>query len=318
MASQTGLGPSPLNILVIKHGALGDFLISTGGFATLREYHKKDNIILLTRENLVALGKSTGFFDKVIGDPASTALKDFAFFRNLVKEHGIQRVYDFQESQRTQAYALSLFGLNVQWVGKAWGASHRVLESQPPRPYRRSRKLTKAVGITHCLSPTVEWMKDPLPSEFKPKKKQNYIAFIPGCAPNRPEKRWPLERYVALGKNFVEKGFTPVLLGGASEEDIGKAIEKEIPSAINLVSKTKLTQIPSIIRECKGVVGNDTGPIHLAAITGKPTVVLFNAATCNPDHHKPELNNVKILKGHHFNDVTVTRVEKALLSIIKE
>ena len=57
------------NVLVIKHGALGDFVVASGRMHTVRERHPNAHIALVTERSLVGLARSMGYFDEIVEDP---------------------------------------------------------------------------------------------------------------------------------------------------------------------------------------------------------------------------------------------------------
>ena len=79
-----------------------------------------------------------------------------------------------------------------------------------------------------------------------------------------------------LAKKLRNDGHTPVLIGGADEDDILGAIAATVPGAINLAGRTDLLQLAELSRRAVYAVGNDTGPMHLIAAAGCKAVVLYS------------------------------------------
>ena len=74
----------------------------------------------------------------------------------------------------------------------------------------------------------------------------------------------------------MAQGIQPVIIGTSPEKLIGKQITKICPSALDLTEKTELEDIVALAKHAAGAVGNDTGPIHMIAAAGCPTIVLFS------------------------------------------
>lgn len=138
-----------------------------------------------------------------------------------------------------------------------------------------------------------------------------YALIVPGGAAHRPAKRWPLERYAALIKALVGRGLKPVILGARLEQALGAALASIAPEVRDLTGQTGLEEIPSLARAAACAVGNDTGPMHLIAAVGCPSVVLFSRAS-DPDLCAPRGAAVAILRVPRLEDLAVAEVLAAL------
>ena len=106
---------------------------------------------------------------------------------------------------------------------------------------------------------------------------ERYVLLAPGGAVHRPDKRW--SGYGELAQRLLKRGLTPVLLGTAAEGDVIAEALSHCPQAIDLGGRTNLLEIAGLARRAAGAVGNDTGPMHLIARTGCPSLVLYSAAS---------------------------------------
>jgi len=113
-----------------------------------------------------------------------------------------------------------------------------------------------------------------------------FALLVPGASPHRPGKRWPADGYGALAAHLVRVGLTPVILGTAAEAEIAASIRRLCRHAIDLTGRTGLDDIAALAAAATLAVGNDTGPMHLIAVMGTPSLVLFSAdsdpALCAP------------------------------------
>ncbi len=113
------------------------------------------------------------------------------------------------------------------------------------------------------------------------------IAFGPGAG--QPHRMWPLASFRKLGDWL--RGETQariVVVGGHNEKPLGEELQRLLgESMINLVGKTTLRQAAAILRRCQLYVGNDAGPMHLAAAAGVPVVEI----SCHPRDGSPLHNN---------------------------
>jgi lipopolysaccharide heptosyltransferase II len=92
-----------------------------------------------------------------------------------------------------------------------------------------------------------------------------------------PTKRWPPAKFARLADSLTrEYEAKVVLVGGPGDEDAVNQVASEMESpAINLVGKTTFKQLAAVLKRCRLFVGGDSGPLHIAAAVGTPTVGIF-------------------------------------------
>lgn len=134
---------------------------------------------------------------------------------------------------------------------------------------------------------------------------------MPGGAAHRPRKRWPASRYAELAGRLSAQGLTSVIIGGPDEGTIAAEIATASRSAVNLAGKTSLEQIAVLARGAALAIGNDTGPMHMAAITGCPCVVLFSDES-DPERTAPRGRAVKVLRREPLSALPAVEVWNAL------
>ncbi len=109
------------------------------------------------------------------------------------------------------------------------------------------------------------------------------ISLAPGA--NASKRRWPLSRFAELGSGFRDSYRARILVvGGPGEETLGRELQQELGDAvINTVGQTTLRQTVALLKRCRLFVGNDAGPMHIAAALGVPVVEL----SCHPKSGVP-------------------------------
>jgi ADP-heptose:LPS heptosyltransferase len=263
--------PSVRRILVIRLGALGDFVLSFAPFAAIRAQHVGDDITLLTTAPFAELARHAPWFDRVVLDERP-AWWDVAGVLRLARQlRGFNFVYDLQTSARSSRYFL-LAG-RPPWSGIAAGCSNP--HANPKRgqmhTLERQRDQLAMAGILDLARPDLSWLRG---AEFD--LPQPYALLVPGAAPHRPRKRWPAERFGVLARLLAARGLTPVVIGRREEAALAQGVRAECPTTIDLTGRTAIADIASLSRRAAVAVGNDTGPMHLAAAVGCPCVVLFS------------------------------------------
>lgn len=293
-------------ILVIKLGALGDFMYALGAMRAIREHHPAAYITLLTQKPYEALARKTGFFDAVMLDPRPkyNPLHWLTFKKDL-NACNFTRVYDLQNNDRTGLY-FKLFSPKPEWSGIAEGASHR--NTDPDRnkshAFLGHRNTLAIAGIPRVDIDPLDWMQSDT-SRFNLKKP--YALLVPGSAPSRPNKRWPWKNFRALASELIESGIHPVILGASSEEILSRAIAENI-DITNLTGQTTLDDIASLARESIISIGNDTGPMHMISMTGCPSIFFFRSDESTIQKHGPQSAQSESFEASDLEDIKVGEV----------
>lgn len=269
-------------ILVIKLGALGDFVQAMGPFAAIRAHHRQAHITLLTTRPFQALAEASPYFDAVWLDtrPKLWQVCRVAALARRLRGEGFARVYDLQTSDRS-AWYFRLMGGRVEWSGIAPGCAlpHANPERDRMHTVERQAEQLRMAGIEAVPRPDLAWADtDPARFGLPP----SFALLCPGGAAHRPGKRWPASGFADLAVWLAQRDIAPVLLGTAAEAAEIATIRGQCRQAIDLGGKTSLPDILGLGRRALLAVGNDTGPMHLIAAAGAPSVVLFGADS-NPD-----------------------------------
>lgn len=306
---------SPSEILVIKHGALGDIVLATGPFAAIRRYHSEDTITLLTTPPFASLLSGSPFFDDVWLDyrPQWWQLGDWVRLWRMFRSRPFSMVYDLQTSKRSSLYFKLFPTPKPNWSGIAEGVSHR--HDTPHRrqlhTVERQKEQLAIAGIADVPPPDVSWLNASL-EEFP--LRSRFVLLVPGGSAHRPQKRWSVSGYIALANSLLAEGIQPVLLGAGAEEALLNAILLECPQALNLCNQTTYADIASLARKALGAVGNDTGPMHLIATAGCPSVVLFSNAS-DPALCAPRGPKVFVIQEPDLQQLRPERVQMALAEL---
>jgi ADP-heptose:LPS heptosyltransferase len=317
--------PSARKVLVIKLGALGDFIQSLAAARVIREYHVGARITLLTTPPFEAFGKACPDFDVVEADGRERDPQAVAAMVQRLRAARFDMVYDLQTSGRTSNYFTGLRPWPPNWSGIAPGCSHP--HANPEREHMHTLDrladqlyyagIAPPLAIGEAPLPDLSWVR---PAQRDPPRLQPeyfgikgaYGLLIPGASAHRPEKRWPAESYGALAKAIANRGVTPVVIGAKDETEAAAAILKIEPRAKSIVSRTDLFQLAALAERSSFAVGNDTGPMHIAAAAGAHCVVLFSADS-NPDRVCPRgRGGVLAIRAASLAELEVAQVERAI------
>lgn len=298
-------------ILVIKLAALGDVVQAFGPFAAIRAHHPGAEITLLTTPPYAGLLARSPWFDRIWGDgrPAWTDLPALWRLARRLRAAGFDRVYDLQTSSRSSRYRL-MVGSGAEWSGIAPGASHP--HANPARDLmhtaERQREQLEAAGLTRFPAPALDWLDDDISALGLPAR---FALLIPGASPGRPGKRWPVERFAALAATL---DLPVAVVGGPAEASLAAAIARQA-AVIDLTGRTSLAGLGAVARRAAFALGNDTGPTHLAAAAGCPTLALFGPES-DPALCAPRGRAVAVLRHPRLAALEVAEVRAALAALV--
>jgi len=306
-------------ILVVKLGALGDFVQALGPMAAIRNHHPQHRIVLLTTQPYLKIAQASAYFDDIWLDekPKLFEVHKWWRLRNRLLAEKFDRVYDLQTSDRSGFYYKLLGpGTRPEWSGIVTGCSHP--HSNPDRDFMhtldRQREQLLITGIGDVPVPDLSWLDGDISAFDLP---QPFMVLAAGGAGHRPEKRWGIDKYTAVADYFLNQGITPVLIGTHAEQDELAVIATACPGARNLCGQTDLLQIAGLARRSVMAVGNDTGPMHLIAVVGGRCLVLFSKTSdpklCGQRGASVDVMHVLDLNGLSANDVIV-RLSDFMLS----
>lgn len=301
-------------ILVIKLGALGDFVQAFGPFAAIRQRHPDAEITLLTTRPYAALAVASPYFDHVWVDdkPKMWQVASVLRLRRRLSSGRFTRVYDLQTSDRSSWY-FRLMGQSVEWSGIAAGCAlpHTNLDRDSMHTIERQAEQLAMAGIDSVPPPDLAWANGDIGRFGLP---HPFALLCPGGAAHRPAKRWPADGFAAIAQWLAARGIAPVLLGTAAERSEIEAIQATCPHAISLIGKTQFLDLLGLGRQAVVALGNDTGPMHLIATAGCPSVVLFSHDS-DPTLCAPR-GRVAVLRHPTLAELPVTEVEAAIAGLL--
>ncbi|WP_282761168.1 glycosyltransferase family 9 protein [Komagataeibacter saccharivorans] len=296
-------------ILVIRLGALGDFVQSFAPFAAIRAYHAHDRVDLLTQPAFAELGQHAPWFDHVLTDsrPPWHDLRAVMALRRMLRSYDF--IYDLQTSGRSTRY-FRLSGMK-EWsgIGRGAVAVHDSSQRRFMHTRTRQRDQLRHAGLDSLPVLDLSWLARGGPVLPGP-----YAVLVPGAATHRPAKRWPVERYAALATHLHAKGLLPVVVGSKAETQLATIIRRACPTVLDLTGRTSLLELGGVLARAACAVGNDTGPMHMAAALGVPATVLFSADS-NPALTAPVGQYPGQVKVIYVRDLATVRVDRVAATL---
>jgi len=302
------------NILIIKHGSLGDIAQISGVLKDIRENIPDKKIFILTTFPYVDLLSRCPYIDAVLIDKRLPRWNFFYLFKLLkvIKKYNFSHVYDLQNSSRTNFYKNFLFKNLI------WSNSNSALKpneskknfDKSPVLERFKIQLEKSnLKVKYCLRPDFSWAcinVDQIVNKFIGKK---FVLIFPFCSSKLSHKEWPhYNRLVKIIKN-AHPNIEVVIAPGPKELEKAKKID-----AIAITNNQKALNIPELaglIKKSIFIVANDTGPAHMSAHLEKKGLVLFGPHT-TPHKVSIETDTFKSISSEKLRKISPEQVYSLL------
>jgi len=310
------------NILIIKHGSLGDIVQISGAIQDIFESHKDDQIYLMTTKPYYELFKKNPYISEVILDKRLSKLNLIYLYTLMksIKKYNFSKVYDLQNSSRTSFYKKILFPKASKDI---WSSTETTLPIGTTKSdfdndavLDRFDHQLKSSGINtnHTLSPDFSWSSSDI-SQIKNYHQLNkYIILFPFCSPHLASKKWPYYNDLI---NMINEKFdtTYKVVTAPGPNEIKEATNVNALAVLDNGKALDISQLSSLIKGSSFVVSNDTGPAHIAAHLGSRGLALFGAHTTA---HKVsiERENFKAIQVSDLSNLSAEKVFERLSNSI--
>ncbi|MDC0516696.1 glycosyltransferase family 9 protein [Candidatus Pelagibacter sp.] len=307
------------NILIIKHGSLGDIAQASGAIQDISENHPEDQIHILTTKPYFELFRKNPFINNVILDKRLSRFNLIYLYllMRTLKKLNIKKVYDLQNSSRTKFYKNILFS---KANFNTWSSSETTLPSnfskeefdKDPVLKRFDHQLkTSGIKTEHTMKPNFSWAVTDINNIKQEFNLNKYIVLFPFCSAHLTHKKWPhYNELIELIKNKYEDQIKVLVAPGPSEIDDAKNINAV--SVLNQGKALDISQLASIIKESSFVIANDTGPAHISAHLGVKGLTLFGAHT-TAFKVSIERENFKAIQVDDLNKLSASKVLEKIL-----
>ncbi len=301
-------------ILVIKLGALGDFIISIGGIMRLKEVYPDAEFTLMTHRSLISIAQQMGMFSDFIIDNRTSYFNigEHARIAREVLSHKFDIVIDYQANRRTRCNYYSV----LRWLSSA---SFEWIDAVKFKKINIEKKRAYSWGKSTVGTHKVEYPRTELSFLHGENKHfgelpERFVLMIPGCSPKHPYKRWPVHYFREIAQRLAARGIHSVVMGTQAEAAEVEGITSDMPMAVSMLNKTSLLDIPDLVRRSIAVIGNDTGPSHIAAFSGRPNIAIFDQRTAASITRGAQ--SINLVSPSTIDLITVDMVWEKLLPIL--
>ena len=257
-----------------------------------------ETISFAPNENVFSTGKKlrAGKFDLALVLPNSPRSALEVFFARIPQRIGYRRPW--RNFFLTQIVAPRADAVKMRKRSEA--DILRLISQNPesriqnPEIPKSSHQIFEYLNLTAALGANLEPLPPKLfvaPEEVEIAKKKfgldkisNPIFGLNPGAEYGPAKRWPVEKFIAAAKEIRQKtNCAWILFGGKGDQELTSKIASAIRDSQftihNLAGKTSLRELMSLLKLCRVLLTNDTGPMHVAAALGTPVVVPFGSTS---------------------------------------
>ncbi len=303
------------NILIIKHGSIGDFVLSLGAIKTIRKNFPNSKIILLTTSQIKNIFEKNPYVDQICIDNRKS-FKDVFIYLRILKKLKINFVFDLQNSKRTEIYHLftRFFASSIK-VNSSRKFSHfryLIPEHGTEHVSEGLNNQLRLTNIKNFFEPELQWLVN---KNFKNPYDSNYVLLIPGTSRRGYNKQWPSNFFSELSKNILNKGYKVLITGSDADLSQINEIIKFCPRAINVKNLSTFPEFLNLCQSANLIISVDTGPAHMAALTGAPMIWLVQQGPYTVTN-KPISKKLHIITSKKMSLISVEDVYSKVLEIL--
>lgn len=292
--------PFPSKLLVRMPNWLGDCVIASPILSGLKKLFPHARLDILIKENISGLGSVLSSVDKTIIMPSRGASSTIDDTLDEIRKSDYDTVLILANSFRA-AWQMWKAGVPER-AGYAGEFRSPLLTRAIKRPPKHSLSqfeyYAKLAGeVFPEFEPVQEGLRIPgkflkradglLPLRDKPLVGMGFGASY-GAA-----KMWPAERFAKLADKLSNSAYV-ILFGAGADQEVEKiVINASRSKLVSLVGKTDIPTLAAALSRLDLYITNDTGPMHLAAAAGAPTLAVFGPTS--PDETSPRGANVKVI-----------------------
>ncbi len=300
------------SILIIRGGALGDFILTLPALHAVRTHQPKVRLEIMGYPHIAELARER-FYTKTIRPIDHRSVAGF-FTKGGDLDEKLCRYFKSFDTIVSYLYDPDqIFFENLKRAG-----SKRMItaESRPKGMIHASKHLAQwlpELGIPlHIeppkLYPTTKDREEA--SHLFPQSSKSTVALHLGSGSRL--KNWPMGRFLELTAWLKEKNFNVMIVTGPADSDVKSQFWKD-PASMDCIRchNIALPVLAAALQKCIALVGHDSGISHLSAAVGTPTIAIFGPT--NPKFWEPQGKSVTVLRrGTAVAAVTLQEVQKAL------
>jgi ADP-heptose:LPS heptosyltransferase len=307
------------NILIIKHGSLGDLIQANGAIKDIKNFHQNRKVFLLTSQPYAIFMSECPYIDGVIIDKRLPRWNLF-YLNNLkknLKKYNFAKVFDLQNSGRTKFYKRFIIK-NVEWSSSETaleeGQKKKDFDKDPVLNRMEIQLKKSGIETEYTKNIDLSWAVSDISRLTKRYANNDFILLFPFCSKKHPQKKWPYFKELILRLKKDYKNKYPILIAPGPEE-ISEANELNAKTVLDNSEPLNIKTLISLINNAKFVIANDTGPAHIASHLDKKGLALFGNHT-SAKKVSIENYNFKAITVVNLADLKVDQVLDEIKTIL--
>jgi len=272
------------NILIIKHGSLGDLIQANGAIKDIKNFYKNRKVFLLTSQPYAIFMSECPYLDGVLIDKRLPRWN--LFYLNSLKKclakYDFSKVFDLQNSKRTQFYKRFIINKNTEWSSTETtldpGQKKKNFDQNPVLDRMELQLKRSGVEVQFTKNINLDWAIKDVSRLIKQYSNNGYFLVFPFCSKKHQNKKWPYFKELIFKLKEEYQNTYPVLVAPGPNE-IDEAINLNAKVVTENENPVDIKTLISLIKNAKFIIANDTGPAHIASHLDKRGLVLFGSHT---------------------------------------
>ncbi len=271
------------NILIIKHGSLGDLIQANGAIKDIKEFYSNRKVFLLTSRPYSLFMSECPYIDGVIIDKKLPRWNLFYLYnlKKSLSKYQFSKVFDLQNSRRTRFYKNFILK-NLDWSSSLTtlesGQSKKDFDDYPVLDRMELQLKKSSIPTNNVKNVDLSWAYEDLSKIIKQYTNRDYILIFPFCSKKHQNKKWPFFKdLISQMRREYKNNYSVLVAPGPNELTEAKELNANV--VLNEGNPINIKMLISLIKGAKFIVSNDTGPAHIASHLKKNGLVLFGSHT---------------------------------------
>ena len=271
------------NILIIKHGSLGDLIQANGAIKDIKEFYSNRKVFLLTSRPYSLFMSECPYIDGVIIDKKLPRWNLFYLYnlKKLLSKYQFTKVFDLQNSRRTRFYKNFILK-SLDWSSSLTtldpGQSKKDFDDYPVLDRMELQLKKSSIPTNNVKNVDLSWAYEDLSKLIKQYTNRDYILIFPFCSKKHQNKKWPFfKNLISQIRREYKNNYSVLVAPGPNELTEAKELNANI--VLDEGNPINIKMLISLINGAKFIVSNDTGPAHIASHLKKNGLVLFGSHT---------------------------------------
>ena len=299
------------NILIIKHGSLGDLIQANGVIQDIKSHHKNTKVLLLTSSLYANFMSGCPYIDGVLIDKRLPRwnLLYLINLRRMLLKYNFVKIYDLQNSSRTRFYKKFLLK-NINWSSSDTslekGQTKKEFDNFSVLDRFETQLKKNQIKIENTKNINLTWAVLDIKRLIKQYTNNEYILIFPFCSKKHEIKKWPYFKDLILKlRELYKEKYSILAVPGPGEIEEAKRLG--IKCVLSDDGPVDINHLISLIYYSKFIISNDTGPAHICSHLKKKGLALFGSHTTAQKVNVGN-NYFKTLEVEHLVNLKVNQV----------